>query len=540
MSLWSSLAEPVTPNAKVSTWQDGGFRRRTWSDLVTSAEGIAAGLRRRGVEPGSRVGCVLTNSFEVYAGILGIWWAGAVLLSYPTPARGVSIEGYLGELKGLCKASGASVLVLEDSLARGVQFDDGPSTVGFAELAGSGRLAPAFPAEDELAFVQYSSGSTSSPKGCALTPKAMAAQVGMLSHRMELDPASDHGYSWLPLSHDMGLFGSFLTAWVAGAPLTLSTPTRFLRSPRTWLDDCAETGATITVGPNFGLAIALRAARRRAPSGPLQLRCWVVGSDPVEAALLDDAAELLAPHGIKPSTFMPAYGLAEATLAVTMTEPSVEPKTLTVAVGALCEGELRDPSGSEPSTRMVSTGPPMPGVQLQVAGPGRVGEIIVRSASLASGYLNDPERSARSFHDDGSLHTGDLGFLHDGELYVTGREDDMMSVGGRNVHTALIDSQLGQDPRIRSGSAILIDLNEDGRRHLAVVAEPVDNDIDFAAAARSMRQLVASEGGIGIQECVFVSRGALPKSPSGKIQRFRCRKLVSAGDAQTLARVHVG
>jgi fatty-acyl-CoA synthase len=540
MSLWSSLVEPAAPNAAVSTWQDGGFRCRTWADVVTSAEGIAAGLRRRGVEPGCRVGCVLTNSFEVCAGILGIWWAGAVILSYPTPARGVSLEEYLRELKSLCKVSGASMLVLEDSLAQGVQFDDGPTTVGFAELGGSGKLAPAFPAEEELAFVQYSSGSTSSPKGCALTPKAMAAQVGMLSHRMEVDGTSDHGYSWLPLSHDMGLFGSFLTAWVAGAPLTLSTPTRFLRSPGTWLNDCAEVGATITVGPNFGLAIALRAAARRAPSGPLRLRSWVVGSDPVEAALLDEAAELLAPLGIKPSTFTPAYGLAEATLAVTMTEASTEPATVTVAVGALSEGELRDPSGNEPSTRIVSTGPPMPGVEVQVSGPGRVGEIVVRSASLASGYLGDPERSARSFHGDGSLHTGDLGFVHDGELYVIGREDDMLSIGGRNVHTGLIEFQLAEDPRIRTGSAVLIDLNEDGRRHLAVVVEPADGNIDFTATARSLRQLVASAAGVGIQECVFVSRGALPKSPSGKIQRFRCRKLVSESGAKTLARVRVG
>lgn len=541
VSLWDSLATPVSPNAELVTYDDRQFRHHTWSELTATAEGMSAKLRLRGVENGSRVGFILSNSFEAAASILGTWWAGGTVLSFPTPGRGVSVEDYVNQLRHLCVMSDAAILLVEDGLTAGLRQLPGiPPVFGFTELVGDGHLEPSFLAANDIAFVQYSSGSTSLPKGCTLTPRAIWAQLEMLTERLQVpDARRDRSYSWLPLSHDMGLFGGLLWPWANGLPLTLSTPTRFLRSPYTWLDECAREGITHTVGPSFGLSIALRAANRRAPSGPLNIQNWIIGSDPIEAGALDQAVDVLGPLGLKRSAFRTAYGMAEATLAVTMTRAGSDPSSMPVALDALYRGELRIASADERTARVVSSGPPMVGTELHIDGPNEVGEIIVNSTSLATGYLNAVGRTERSFP-NGSLHTGDLGFIRDGELYVIGREDDMVSIGGRNVYTAAVEARLGQDDRIRSGSCAVVDVLEGGRRHLVVLAEPVDNNVDLTATAHDIRKTAGAEAGVGIQECIFVTRGSLPKSPSGKIQRFLCRGLVSEDGPHTLARIDVG
>jgi len=368
----------------------------------------------------------------------------------------------------------------------------------------------------------------------------MAAQIAALAARIEMDRDADRGYSWLPLSHDMGLFGGLLMPWVTGTDLTLADPRRFLRSPRTWVEDCAASGSTVTVGPSFGLSLALRAARRFPPQDRLRLRTWILGSDPIEMRAVDEAIARFGPVGVGPSAFTPAFGLAEATLAVTMTRRAGEPTALIIALDALYDGDVRAPAGAEPATRVTSCGPPVDGAEVRIDGEeGAIGEIVVRSASLADGYLDDPQRTADAFR-GGELYTGDLGFMRGGELYVIGRKDDMMSVGGRNIPACEVESRLGQDPRIRDGACTLVDVDRDGRRELVVVSEPAGAHVDLRAIAQHARRAVAEVAGVGIRECVFVERGSLPKSPSGKVQRFRCRQLIVDPDAPTLARVRVG
>jgi fatty-acyl-CoA synthase len=332
-----------------------------------------------------------------------------------------------------------------------------------------------------------------------------------------------------------------MTPWLTGMGLTLASPVRFLRSPRTWLEDCAATQTTITVGPNFGLSLAMRAARRCPPIEPLALHTWILGSDPVEMNAIEEATSRLAPLGVAPSAFTPAFGLAEATLAVTMTTRPAPASALTVSLEALYDGEVREPAGDELTTRVTSCGPPVAGTDVRIDGGdgGVIGEIVVRSASLADGYLADEERSALAFR-SGELYTGDLGFMRDGELYVIGRMDDMMSVAGRNIPAGEVESRLGLDPRIRDGACVLVDIDRDGQREMVVLSEPAVGDVDFAATARTVRREAADVAGIGIRECVFVPRGSLPKSPSGKVQRFRCRKLVTDAGSNTLARIRVG
>lgn len=542
MTLWDSLLSPSRPTDELRIWEEEGFRSESWESVVSAGERAAVGLRKRGVESGSVVACVLTNTFDVCAGLLGIWLAGGIVASLPTPARGIAIDEYIAQIERLCRDSRASLLLLEEVFADAVQLEHGPPVESFSRLAAQGSLNPCPMADDEPAFIQYSSGSTSTPKGCMLTPRAILAQVNMLIERMDADGSSDRGYSWLPLSHDMGLFGGLMLAWVEGGPFTLSAPLRFLRSPRTWLDDCAEIGATMTMGPNFGLALAVKAARRWPPASPLALHTWILGSDPIEARALEEGIDALEPLGLLPTTFTPAYGMAETTLAITMTERHAKPATLPVAIEALYDSEIREPSGrpSELTTKIVSTGPPVAGTEVRIDGPGDVGEILVKSDSLALGYLGDPERTARAFSDDRELRTGDIGFMRDGELYVIGRQDDMMAVNGRNVPAGEVEAQLARDPRVRAGACVLIDVHTQDRRELVVLSEPAQESTDFQATAQSMRKLAASAAGVGISECIFVARGTMPKSPSGKVQRFRCRQLISADSSDTLARVRVG
>lgn len=540
MTLWNRLMEPKVPDAAFMVWEDEGFTDYTWADVVRAGERSAAGLRRLGVEPGTRVACVLTNTFDVCAGVLGIWLAGGVVLSMPTPARGMAPDEYLEQVFSLTRAGGAELLMLDAAFAGFVQPPPGLRVGSFGDLTDSGRLEPSFPDIDAPAFVQYSSGSTSSPKGCVLSARAIAAQLDMLEQHVSPDPERDRGCHWLPLSHDFGLFCGLIAGWTWGMPARLSTPMRFLSSPRTWLDDCADHEATMAIGPNFGLGLVLRAARRYQPSKPLRIRSWILGSDPIDAQVIRDAIEILGPMGVPAEAFTPGYGMAEATLAVTTGAVDQPPRIHEVALDGLYRGEVRAPSGEAGQlvAPIVSCGPPLPGASARIDGPGDIGEIVVKSPSLALGYLNDPRRTARTFV-DGELRTGDLGFIQDGEVYVIGRQDDVISVNGRNIHATELESRLGRDERIRSGSCILVDVNENGRRRLMVLSEPAEDDVDFVDTARSMRKLVASTAGIGIDECVFLPRGSLPKSPSGKVQRFRCRELAVGGDGPELSRVRV-
>jgi fatty-acyl-CoA synthase len=542
MNLWDSIYSPAAPDAALVFADDAGFHHTNWAALVNQATRSAAGLRKLGVGPGVPVACVLTNSFDVCAGLLGIWLAGGTVISLPTPGRGVSIANYIEQLGGLCVRADAQLLLLEDAFAAAVVIPGGPKVVGFGQLPASGRFDPRLPGLDEPAFVQCSSGSTAGPKGCVLTPRAIGAQLEMLLDRLEADPERDRGYSWLPLSHDMGLFGGFLAALVGGGPLTLGSPIRFLQSPGTWLSDCAESGATITLGPNFALSLMIRAARRRPPTGPLALRTWILGSDPIEAAAIEEATNIIVPLGASPTALTPGYGLAEATLTVCMKRFGTEPKWVSVELDALYDGTVTKPSADTTvkTTRVVSCGPPVNDTSLRIEGSSDVGEIVLRSASLANGYLADPERTARAFTPEGEFRTGDLGFIDDGELYVVGRKDDMIPVGGRNIIAREIESRINSDPRVRSGSCVLVDVDLDGKRELVVLVEPATVDIDFERTAQAMRRTAAEVASVGVRECIFLPHGSLPKSPSGKIQRFRCRSLAADSATLTHARVRVG
>jgi acyl-CoA synthetase (AMP-forming)/AMP-acid ligase II len=529
-NLWDVLTGPAQLAQSFLTWEDDRFARHTVAEELERARRVAAGLHRRGVRPGDVVPAVITNGPDATPGFAGIWVAGATIASLPIIARGMSIEAYVAQLDRLCAALGADFFLAEE---RFVQFmppgtEMAATPVGYRELIETEALAPVeLPDPATTAFVQYSSGTTGEPRGVALTGDAIQAQLDTLVERLALDPERDRGYTWLPHSHDMGFFGGTLLVLYSAMSGIRATPERFLGAPRSWLDDCAEHGATITAGPPSALELATRAERIDSAGTPLRLRVCLTGAEQVEWETLEGAAEAFAPRGLRREAFTVAYGLAEATLAVTIGDPDAAPRYLDVDPATLAHGGAPAANGAEGARRIVSTGRPVPGTRVEIDPD--TGEIAVASPSLAAGYHRDPEATAERFT-GGAVRTRDLGFLHDGELYVTGRSDDLVIVGGRNVHVLELEHELGQEPAIRTGNCAIVDRpGEHGRARVALVAELKPDAADADDVAGRLRRVALERVGLVLDEVVFVAPGAFPKTPSGKVQRYRCRELIGRG-----------
>jgi fatty-acyl-CoA synthase len=534
---WAAMEQDRGTGPQIHCHEDGAYRAVTWDEWRRSAERHAAGLRALGVGPGVRVGCVLTNSRSVCFTILGIWLAGGVIVSLPGMRRGMRPPEYVDQLRRLCRLSDAHLLLLEERFIELLPYEEfGMPLHGYASLAADRRIEPEPPEGAELAFVQFSSGSTSDPKGSLLSMQAICAQEHMLWDRLQVGPHAQ-GVMWLPLSHDMGLFGCLLLSWVTGMRLAISGGDRFLRKPQTWLEDCADFQANIQCTPNFGLALAARKALKTPPTRGFPLRTVVLGGERIEWDTLKQADEVLGGVGVRLQTLTPAYGLAEATLSVTMKELDAMPHAVTVDGERACSGDLvfRAP-GDAGARTFVSCGPPVAGVSLRIEGPGEVGRICIRGPALADGYLEDSEEAEQRFV-DGELITEDLGFLHEGELFVLGRTDDVIPIGGRNVHARDVEREVEACGGVRPGCSALVEVVADGvDPQLVLVIESYADDDVLEPLARDAADAAYRAAAVSVKECVFLRAGELPKTPSGKVQRYRCRALAGEHDREAIRR----
>ena len=532
--LWDALIAPRPGVGGVTLVDSDGAQEISWPEVIASGRRAARGLQDRGVCPGDRVGVVLTNSSAAVAALAGVWFAGATAVSLPIISRGMSVDGYLAQIARLCGHASVELLLVDEEL-RGVFSAEaaGVSVAGFGMIEQTeGSADPRPPADDAVAFVQFSSGTTGTPLGAALTARAIGAQLVALADAVALDPETDRVSAWLPLSHDMGLFGCLLLSWYTGARLLLGTPQRFLASPPTWLEDCAEFDATLSAIQPSALRLAVRAAQTKTAGGRAsRLRACLVGGERIPAGALDEAADLLVSRGASAAALTPAYGLAEATLAVSVASIEEPPRALPVDGTAVWDGQVVEARDGERTVRVVSCGRPLGNVSVEIEGAGPVGQILVRSPSLASGYLDDPLATAAAFS-DGALATGDVGFIRDGELYPLGRSDDVLNVAGRRINVLEIEEELSCHPALRAGCCAIVDVADDARVRLIAVAElAAPGGADLRALAQELRREALATGGLPLDECVFVERGRLPKTASGKVQRFRARQLASRADA---------
>jgi acyl-CoA synthetase (AMP-forming)/AMP-acid ligase II len=505
-----SVASPGQCHVRLVT--PGGTRDTSFAALW-SLSARAGRAIDEAIPPGPVAG-ILTPSAEAIACFVGSLRAGRDFVSLPLPGRGQDLVGYVRQLRRIVELANVRALVVEaayEGLLRSAP-EPLPCEVVVAERLAD-PTATALRSDPEPGeLIQFSSGTTGTPKGLRLTGTAIAASVESLLDGFGVDVAPEIFCAWLPLSHDMGLIGGLLGSWAGsrrtrpGYQYICISPEMFLARPLLWMETCAASGATVTAGPTFAYHILSRHLRRASGLDLHRLRACAVGAEPIAAETLEAFASAAGPYGFRETALCPAYGLAEATLAVSMVRPGEPWKTRTVSV----EGQ---------SHAYVSCGPIFDCVKVNApdvrAG---AGPIRISGPAMCSGTI--PPRETPG---DGWLDTGDLGVVADGELIVTGRSDDLLCFAGRNVFAWELEKEVSVVPQVRTGDCAVV---ADGRGRYVVLFErrtAADGDVD--GLLLEIRRRLAKAIGIGPAAVGCLARGTLPKTPSGKI-----RRKVIAGD----------
>jgi fatty-acyl-CoA synthase len=519
--------------------------RLSFADLHDRASRTAGALRTHGVEEGDRV-CILgPTTSDLIVVLFGTWMAGGVPVMLPLPRRLGNLDAFIADVVARTEKADARVLAVS-----GILLEQAPPIETAAEVVEVEELAktdsaPAAKPEvnpDDLAFLQFTSGTTATSKAVALTHRNLAFNIRSAGRSFGLDPEQDVAVSWLPLFHDMGLIGLLFGCVMFGVELVLLPTEEFLARPGSWVDALSRYQATITVAPNFGYGLAARDMRAKPRALDLSnLRLAGSGAEPIDtetcAKFLDEGAA----YGLSDTVICPMYGLAEATLAVSVCKPDEPMKVEWIDRDALETEEIAVPStpGSESARSLVACGDPIEGLEVVIKdrdgddlGPGRVGEICLRGPSVMAGYWRDPQATAQAIR-DGWLHTGDLGFWGQGGLVICGRKKDMIILGGRNLYPEDYEFFTEQVPGVRRGNVIAFAI-PDLERMVVVAETTVEAEEAGEVAQRALEELRRSLPR-GPEEVVLVAPGTLPKTSSGKRQRGACREIYATGELAALA-----
>ncbi|MES1241947.1 MAG: fatty acyl-AMP ligase [Acidobacteriota bacterium] len=516
----------------------------TWGGLWEAACREAARLRREGVAPGDRVVLVLSTSREFLAAFFGAVLAGAlpVPAAPPHSLRGGALEAHAELLLSIVRDSGArACLSLPRTLAAlgpALAAEPGLRLLPCPEAGpAAGPVEIPRPGPAATAFLQYTSGSTSRPKGVLLSHRSVLANAEGIAQRI-VSPGTV-GLSWLPLHHDMGLIGTLLTGLYARVPVVLMPPQAFIKDPARWLLAVSEYGATLTVAPNFAFDYCVRNVQPGDLAGARldTLETALNGAEPIDAETVAEFESRFRPFGLRAGIVRPVYGLAESALAVTFSEPGRLRTDRVDAARLESEGRAAPVRPGARSLSLVSVGRPIPGQRVRIADargrllPERqVGEVQVSGPSVMSGYHNRPAESAAALR-DGWLCTGDLGYLAGGELFLTGRSKDLIIRQGRNYHPQDIEHAAGRVEGVRREGVAAFGVEDPLGTSVVVVAETRLRDAgDLAQAERRMRERVHDALLLPLAEVLLVPRGTLPRTTSGKLRRQECRRLYLAGE----------
>ena len=404
-------------------------------------------------------------------------------------------------------------------------------------------------------MLQYTSGSTSQPKGVMISHANLIDNTRTIHHAFGIQ-REDSGVFWLPTYHDMGLVGGVLVPVFAGATSILYLASRrSSRNPSPGWPLSANIGLTISGGPNFAYDLCVRKITDE-QRATLDLSSWAlafVGAEPVEPATLERFAAAFAPCGFKPSAFYPCYGLAEATLMVSGPRRGSGATVRAFHDTALTENRVEPvPDNARHAHRMVACGSPVGGQRVVIvdsqthteAAPGRVGEIWVAGPSVGQGYWHQSDQTRQSFNarlsDTGEgpfLRTGDLGFMCDGQLYITGRREDLIIVRGLNRYPQDIEATARKShPLLEAGYGAAFAVDDHGSQRLVLVQEVERNgQKDLTPVLDAVRRAVLDEHDLALDAMVLVRSGTIPKTSSGKVQRYACRTAFLTGELKTLA-----
>ncbi|HEV7667024.1 MAG TPA: AMP-binding protein [Thermoanaerobaculia bacterium] len=526
----------------------------TYAGLDRRARAVAAGLARLGIKPKAAVALMLPSGTDYFAAFLGVLRAGAVPVPLYPPARKSQIEDHLRRQAGILTTARAKALITFQEvmpLARllGLQVD-GLRVVSVPDLeADRGAAGPNVDVRsDDLAFLQFTSGSTGQPKGVMLTHANLLANLRAIGKAVAIGPG-DAVVSWLPLYHDMGLIGTWMGSLYFAMPLALMSPLTFLSRPVRWLELIHHHRATLSAAPNFAYELCLGKiddADLEKIEG-FDLSSWraaLNGAEPVSPETMRRFTDRFARFGFRPETMFPVYGLAENSLAVTF-PPLGRPPAIDEIDRATFSSEgkaqLAKPDDSG-ALRFPSCGLPLPTVDLRIADEAgrelperRQGRVQFRGPSATAGYFENPEATARLIanqHGEEWLDSGDLGYLAAGELYVTGRSKDIIFRAGRNLYPHELEQAVGEIPGLRRGCVAVFGSPDpkSGTERVIVLAETRERDPAERERLREEIQKRAIELlGTPADDVALAPPQTVPKTSSGKIRRSSAREIYESG-----------
>ncbi len=529
------------PGGRITFLIGGTTDEVPWAQLHDEARAVGAALQARGVEPGDHVAILGPTSRALVTAIQGCWLAGAASMVLPLPMRMGSLEEFVTGTRTRIRHGDARLLLIDDALAGFYEPVPGdPPCLPLAEVLpgpgrpGAGELVVPAPDPERLVILQYTSGSTSEPKGVMLPDRVVGANLDGVAAAAGLDPAHDTLVSWLPLYHDMGLVGLLALSLTTGTHLVQAAPQDFLAKPGAWMQWLSDYRAAATAGPNFSWVLAARALGRMHGLDLSNMRVALNGAEPIDPDAVEAFVAAAGRFGFRPEAVFCAFGMAELAIGGTFPPPLRGMVCDTVDRIALEEkGEAIPALPDEPASRRLPLlGQPVPGLEIRVCDPSTgevleeraVGELEIRGTSVTPGYYKRPEANAELFRDEW-LRTGDLAYLLDGELVLCGRIKDVIIVGGRNVFPEDIERAVGELDGVRTGNVIAFGVEGyKSRETVVVVAETKVEGDGLAAVQRAIHHRTLEVSGLPPRDVMLVKPGTLPKTSSGKLQRALCKQ----------------
>jgi fatty-acyl-CoA synthase len=540
-----ALGEAARGRAGYYFLTDGAETFRSYADVRNQACCVARSLREAGLRRGDLVGLVLADADAFLTALFGASIAGLVPASLCPPPTIVDLTRYVTLTASVLRSSGARAVVTSKILVP--HFETIRQTcpelslvLAREDLDASALEPDVMPAIDDIAFVQFTSGSTSAPKGVALSHDNLCANIDAINGPAGLDTTdADIGVSWLPLNHDMGLVGMALSPVYAARPTVLISPQLFVKRPAEWLRALSRYQGTVSFAPNFAYDLCVRRVKDR-DLVDVDLSCWRVagcGAEPIHAPTLGAFASKFADVGFRNSSFLPCYGLAEHVLAATFASRGRCPVVEHVSPAALDTPPIVAAAADDPSAMpLVSCGQALPGHRVQIVDeddnpmPERhVGEIVLAGPSVMLGYYKQDSPTSEIIR-DGWLHTGDLGYMSHGELFVCGRAKDIIIVNGRKYYPQDIEWAVADLPGVRRGRVVAFGVVAQGRPDRVVIVVEPNGTLRGAALTDAIRRRIGDVLGLYVDEVAIVPSGTVRRTTSGKVQRLATKTRYERGE----------
>ena len=516
--------------------------RHTWGEVHQRARQVAGGLEAAGVGHGDAVGVLAGAPVEIAPTAQGLWMRGASLtmLHQPTPRTDLAL--WAEDTVTVIDMIEAKAVIISDPFmpAAPVLAERGVKVLTIEQLLASDPIDPIETAEDDLALMQLTSGSTGSPKAVQITHRNVHSNAEAMFIGAQYDVEKDVMVSWLPCFHDMGMVGFLTIPMYFGAELVKVTPMDFLRDTLLWAKLIDKYKGTMTAAPNFAYALFAKRLRKQAEPGQFDLstlRFALSGAEPVDPSDVDDLIDAGKPFGLKASAVLPAYGMAETTLAVSFSECNAGLVVDEVDADLLAALRRAVPATRGNTRRLASLGPLLEGLEIRIVGddgtnlPTRgVGVIELRGEPVTPGYITmGGFMSAQDEH--GWYDTGDLGYqMENGHVVVCGRVKDVIIMAGRNVYPTDIERAAGRVDGVRPGCAVAVRLDAGHSRETFAVAIESNAFEDPAEVRRIEHQVaheVLTEVDVRPRNVVVLGPGTIPKTPSGKLRRANSVPLVT-------------